>query len=91
MERLLGLLVYIVLVVNLSAEPEGKKVQLSIQVEIPGNTPRGSLLGCLPPALLAADVDWSCDYLRGYLGHAFAFSMNPDGGEVAQAINWEWL
>ena len=65
----------------------GKQAQLTIQAEAPGSSPSGSIVGCMRPALDAAGVDWSSEYLRGFLGHAFTFSMN---GEVHQAINWEW-
>ena len=50
----------------------------------------GRVIGCLGPALRATGIDWSMEYLRGFFGIAFAFSMNEDGGILQQADNYEW-
>lgn len=64
----------------------GGQVQLDIEAEPWG----GDIVGCLRPALRAAGVDWSAEYLRGYLGSAFTFSMKEDGGHLEQADNYQW-
>ena len=60
-----------------------------VQLDLRART-TGSFAGCLEPALHAAGVDWSLEHLRGYLGPAFAFSMEPGGGHLHQAENYEW-
>ncbi|MCY3738358.1 MAG: hypothetical protein OXG13_18285 [Gemmatimonadaceae bacterium] len=67
-----------------SASGSGR-VQLDLQTRT-----TGSFAGCLQPALRATGVDWSLEHLRGYLGPAFAFSMEPGGGRLSQAENYEW-
>jgi hypothetical protein len=49
-----------------------------------------SFIGCLRPALRAAGTDISLDFLAGFVGSAFAFSMKEDGGKLVQADNYEW-
>jgi len=72
----------------------GRQAQLDIEVETSGGdvelTSGGTLVGCLRPALRAAGVDWSSEYLWGYIGRAFAFSMKEDGGRLVQADEYEW-
>jgi hypothetical protein len=67
-------------------EIKGKRIELDIEAE----KYRSSIIGCLRPALKVAGTDWSKDYLSGYLGSAFAFSMKEDGGKLNQADNHEW-
>ena len=50
----------------------------------------GSLNGCLRPTLRAVGIDWSPEFLMGYLGRAFAFSMRPDGGHLEHTDTFDW-
>ena len=68
-----------------SADTASGRVQLDLQTRT-----IGSFAGCLQPALRATGVEWSQEHLRGYLGPAFAFSMEPGGGRLSQAENYEW-
>ncbi|MBT7859724.1 MAG: hypothetical protein HN712_05400, partial [Gemmatimonadetes bacterium] len=49
------------------------------ELDIRADWPAGSLAGSLGPALKVAGIDWSRDYVRGFLGSAFSFSMKKDG------------
>jgi hypothetical protein len=71
---------------NVIAQDEKEK---KVILEISPEGPHGSVVGCLRPALKAAGKDWSVPFINGYLGIAFAFSMNPDGGNVWQAGHYE--
>jgi len=64
-------------------------VRFLTQLDIEANWPSGSLAGSLGPALRAAGMDWSNDYLRGFLGSAFAFSMTSDGGSLWQGESYD--
>ena len=68
-------------------EQGGRHVKLDMRAE---RLFPGSLNGCLRPALRAVGIDWSPEYLRGYLGRAFAFSMRPDGGHLEQTDTFDW-
>ena len=68
-------------------EQGGGRVQLDMRAE---KLWPGSINGCLRPALRAVGIDWSHEYLKGYLGRAFAFAMRPDGGYLDQANAFEW-
>jgi len=59
------------------------------ELDMEADWPYGSLTGSLLPALHAAGVDWSLEYLKGHLGSAFAFSMKKDGGRLWQASNYD--
>lgn len=50
----------------------------------------GRLVGCLAPALQAAGMDWSTEFVRGYTGSAFSISMKEDGEGLEQADSYEW-
>ena len=41
-------------------------------------------------ALRAVGIDWSPEYLKGYLGRAFAFAMRPDGSYLDQTDAFDW-
>ncbi|HJP29513.1 MAG TPA: RNA polymerase sigma factor [Candidatus Latescibacteria bacterium] len=68
-------------------EQGGRHVKLDMRAE---KLFPGSLNGCLRPALRAVGIDWSPDFLRGYLGRAFAFSMRPDGGHLEHTDIFDW-
>jgi len=53
--------------------------------------PHGNFIGCIRPALRAAGCDWPVENLQAFLGPAFTFSMQRDGGNVWQAGNYEWF
>ena len=69
-----------------ASQAGGNEVRLDIEAEEVG----GIFVGCLRPALRATSLDFSIDYLMGFLGTAFAFSMEEDGGHLHQAGNYEW-
>lgn len=65
----------------------GKSMHLDLEAE---RLFPGSLTGCLRPALRTVGLDWSPDFIPGYLGSAFAFAMRPDGDRLEQADAWDW-
>ena len=86
--------------INLAFSQEGVELlrwrgMISVQdlhmLDFVADWPSGSLEGSLRPALKAAGMDWSRDYIKGFLGSAFAFSMNEDGGPLWQGSNYERL
>ena len=68
------------------ARKGGKQVQLAIESE----GPRGRFTGCLLPALRGAGVDWTTEYLKGYLGQAFTFAMQEDGSRLNHDESYDW-
>lgn len=65
----------------------GRRVELDIA---PEENYGGSILSVLPPALQAAGRDWSTEFIRGYLGLGFVFSMYEGGGRIWHRENYEW-
>src|SRR5688500_2258596 len=82
------LMMAVVLVVSISSaaeEPIAKGKSMPLNAKPDG--PHGSFIGCMRPVLAAAGSEWSLAKLHGFLGPAFTFSMNADGGGVWQAGN----
>lgn len=75
---------------NRDSVPGGGGRQVRLDIEIKAEKWGGDIVGCLRPALHATGVDWSAEYLRGWLGSAFTFSMKEDGGHLEQADNYQW-
>ena len=69
------------------AVTQGRK---QVELDIQPDEPFGSIIGCLPPVFHAAGRNWSTEFLRGYLGLAFVFSMKEDGGSLWHRENYEW-
>ena len=60
------------------AEQGEPQVPLDDQPESGG----GDIAGCLRPVMRSVGIDWSLEYIQGFLGQAFVFSMNDDGGRL---------
>ena len=57
----------------------------------PSQPDLSTLISVLHPMLrCAGHTEWSTDRLRGVTGHAFAFEMRSDGGEVWHDANLDW-
>ena len=72
---------------NAETETRTTGVRLDLQAE---KSFPGLIVSCLTTALRAIGHDWSSEFVRGYVGSAFAIAMKPDGGRLVQADTHEW-
>lgn len=75
-----------------STPQHGRRVLLDYEPASGG----GDIAGCLVPALHSVGIDWSLERMRGFLGQAFDFSMDPDGGPLepmqqGMLHQWTWF